>query len=558
MVEWDAAGVDAFERQVADVARRVIGPSRPVDALAIAQSVVGSASPRVPRPRVTASTLRPWRWRTLLTAVLLVALALITLVGGLLLTGSAPTTPPVGDDDVVALLPVEIPARIPHGVVDTPIGRARWAFLTWDPSNLPAPLRSMPGPAGLLWFDGGGQSTACEEPGKVRCRARPQLWASADAISERVEQTLPVVAEEAMLTPLDGTWWLGTYRPTTLWRSTDAETWEPLDLGALISPGPADLDWEVRLGEPATSGGATVVPVVYAARDGGRLLGRPDLGSFVRPERSTSGTYRVQEDTQGGYVDVGEVRIEETATGLRFSDVTGNPIATLDGADRDLIEAWETTGTIVDYNVALVEGGAVSPVDLPGPPLYDHSDDGPTLFGSNSGFHAFKSATDGTIRTWRSSDGRTWTEGAPLGDSEGEPRDAYYIETRPGWDGPAAVVAVRMDDEAQRSVSWESADGVSWTPGMDLSYACHALRIGDRWLCSSEDEDWSTSMDGESWEPAPTLSQVHWKGHILGSGSLGPKWVIGTTLFYAVHVREPGGGTRQRDLWVLEFEGGET
>jgi hypothetical protein len=381
--------MDGFERQVADVAHRVVGPSRPVDAYAIAQSVVGSTSPRVSRPRVTARVVGPWRWRSLLTAALFVALALIALVGGLILTGSAPTTPPADDNDVVALLPADIPAGIPHGVVDTPIGSARWVRFIGDHTALPGPLRPLPGPSGLLWFEEGGHGPIpCEETDELACRAQPQLWASADAISERVERMLPVVAEQATLTPLDDTWWLGTYRPTTLWRSTDAETWEQVDLGALVSPGPADLDWEVRLGQPATSGGATVFPVIYAARDRGRLLGRPDPGSFVRPERSMSDVYRVQENAEGGSVDVGEVRIEETATGLRFSDASGNTIATLDGADQGFIEAWQSTGAILDYNVALVEGGAATPVDLPGPPLYDNRDDGPTLLGIDSGFHA--------------------------------------------------------------------------------------------------------------------------------------------------------------------------
>jgi hypothetical protein len=62
MAESDPAGMDALERQIADVARRVVGPTRPVDALTIAQSVVGRSSPHVLRPRVTARAVGPWRW----------------------------------------------------------------------------------------------------------------------------------------------------------------------------------------------------------------------------------------------------------------------------------------------------------------------------------------------------------------------------------------------------------------------------------------------------------------------------------------------------------------
>jgi hypothetical protein len=69
--------MDAFERQVADVARRVVGPARPIDALAIARSA-------------TARRPRPW-WRSWLGALKLVtAGAVVALFGGLVWVGSMP------------------------------------------------------------------------------------------------------------------------------------------------------------------------------------------------------------------------------------------------------------------------------------------------------------------------------------------------------------------------------------------------------------------------------------------------------------------------------------
>jgi hypothetical protein len=533
----------AFERQVADVARLVAGPPRPVDVVSVMRSASAVTTAPVSRVSVTTTPRATWRWKSALGAVLLLVAAAVALVGGLVLTGGSDPMPPSAEDEPGPYLPAVIPAGIPHGTIDTLIGSARWAHLSGDPSTLPGPLTPMPGLGGLVWFDeGGDHQYPCEGSGELECLLRPQLWTSSDAISERVQRTLPVVAEWAQLTPIGGTWWLRTGRPTTLWRSSDLNTWERIDLEALVSPGPAELDWELQLfGEPAAAGGTTVFPVAYEARDAGRLLGRPDLGSFVFPERAAPGRYRVMEDTQGGPVPVGDVWIEETASGLRFADLSGGTIATLEGVGIDFVEAWAVTQTVSDYNVAVVDGDAVTPVSLPGGPLSDHSDNGPVVLGTDTGFHAFKSAADGTIRTWRSTDGRTWMELDPPAIAAGEPRDIDpYVGVQRRWGRPSVV----------KVGGWESEDGRTWVPVPVSPMGESGFPVAGGWL-QGIDGGWYASIDGNEWKFAPTVRHIITKSQSLGAGSYGVGAVIGDTVF--VHVDEKQ-GARQRDLWILEFD----
>jgi hypothetical protein len=69
--------MDAFERQVADVARRVVGPPRPIDAIAIARATATRRA--APWPRPVLGALR-----------FVAAGAVVALFGGLLLLGFAP------------------------------------------------------------------------------------------------------------------------------------------------------------------------------------------------------------------------------------------------------------------------------------------------------------------------------------------------------------------------------------------------------------------------------------------------------------------------------------
>jgi hypothetical protein len=483
---------------------------------------------------------------------LAIAIAVVALGAGILVLAAGkqpailPATSPSPSASAAAtrLLPAVISDDIPNGVIETPIGPARWAHLTGDPETLPAPLWPIPGPDGLLWFQGGRiLPIPCEGSSEPECPVRPGLWASADAISEQVERRLPIESEWATLTPLDGTWWLTTLGPTSLWRSTDAERWEPVDLGSLISPGPAGLDWEVRLGVPASSGGRTVIPVTYRALDAGRLLGYPDQGVLARPERDESGAYRVVVEGDGGGTDVGEVRIEETASGLRFSDAAGNTITVLDGVDLDFVDAWSANGAIVEHHVGRVEGAAVTPATLPGGLLFDQwGHDGVFLFGTDAGFHAYQPSANETIRTWRSGDGEAWTELDALGDAEGEPRGTWVESAQQLDSGRASVVI----GDSERS--WESTDGTTWQLTLVSPVGPNPWRLGDGWLHGADGEWWA-SVDGTAWDRVPELAAVMSKWDPDGVGGSGSK-VNGNTLFNAVVEEE---GTRQRDMWIVEF-----
>jgi hypothetical protein len=542
--------MDAFERQVADIARRVAGLPRPVDALAVARSVAApSVRTSLVRSGITrgTTTFAPWRRRSALATLLLVAATLAVVAGGFVLTVGTPSTPD-GEDAFPAILPAVIPADIEQGTIDTPIGRARWVHVRGDPTTPALPLTPMPGPNGLLWFDG------------------DRLWASDDAISERTELPLPVEAGSAQLTPLDGTLWLTTSEPTTLWRSPDAVRWQPVDLSALVSPGPAELDWEVSLGVPASSNGATVIPVTYRARDAGRLLGLPDLDPeqrylwhvwperFAWVERAPSNAFQVIQGGDGGGLEVGEVRIEETADGLRLQDAAGRAIAELDGVGADFLEAWSANQAIVEHHVALVDGGMVTPATLPGAWLSDrYGKEGPTVLGTSAGYHAYQPAADGTIRTWRSADGRTWTELDPIGEEEGEPRGERGIEIHldHGWGRDPVVVAVRVEDDGRRNRVrvWESADGTTWTGAPDV-YDEMPQRLGERWLAWSGSTGWSASRDGRAWEAVPGLFDVIATAEWVDGGSA---WrTVGDAVFLAVYDAEQE--VRLRDLWIFELE----
>jgi hypothetical protein len=481
---------------------------------------------------------------------LVAAIAIVMFGTGMLLlaAGQGPTDVPATSPSpspspaATRLLPAVIPDDIPNGVIDTPLGQARWAHLTGDPESLPALDEPLPGPNGLLWLD--RVRIPCDGSSEQECPFRYRLWASADAISERSERSLPIESEGAELTPLDGTWWLTTNGPTSLWRSTDAERWEQVDLGALITPGTAELEWEVSLGVPASSGGTTVVPVTYQARDAGRLLGYPDAGEFdpgdfIRPERDASGSFRVIDADFG---DLGEVRIEETAYGLSFTDIAGNTVATLEGVDMDFIDDWSASGALVEHQVGRVEDGKVTPATLPGERLFDEWRQGPTVFGTSDGFHAYHATADGTVRTWRSDDGSTWEELDPLGAAEGEPQATSVERGEHLGSGYTSVIV----GDSERS--WESTDGITWQPIPVLSEDT-IRRVGDGWLVG-RGGDWRASVDGTTWLSAPELDAVTSKRELAGAGS--SRWVvIGDTLLWAVLDEE---GARPRDLWIVEFE----
>lgn len=508
-----------------------------------------------------------WRDRAMMPAAGLIVLgtALALGAGGLLFAGgqgpgpspapSASAAPSPAPADPARYLPAAIPDGVEHGVVETVLGPARWAHLSGDPQTLPGPLTPFSAPDGLLWFDGGGRGpVTCDPPGarpsrtyaesvgSEWCLPRPQLWASRDAIAERTERVLPVLAEYAMLSRHEGTYWLVTRRPATIWRSVDVLEWDAVDLSGVVSPGPAELDWEMDLGLPAGSRGVTVLPVTWRATDAGRLLGRPELGEHVYPRPTgTPGSYTIVEATEGGDRDAGTVRVEETEGGLRFLDPTGALIAELAGVGIELVDDWASAGGLAAHRVLVIDGPvpvlAPMPSDSLAAPwgLRDAA-----LLGSDEGFRFIALAEDGTIRAWESVDGRSWEEGPSIGGDDGEPTapgslytdvDGAFEPTARGW----------RNGES----SWRTRDGRTWeVQELWQPMGVEPRRIAGGYVARSG--PLLVSVDGVDWKAITVITKTETSGG-GGQGDI----VLDDTLFFFV---DEWDGPRQRDLWVLEFE----
>ena len=498
--------------------------------------------------------------RVRLLAVPTVALAL-AFPGAVSIAESHPAPTPsrsTGTDRVVHMLPDRLPADLPGGTIDTPLGKARWVHLTGDPTSLPDPLQPTIGPSGLVWFDYGGDrycpSSGSASPCVTSTAAR--LWTSDDAVSARTEHALPIAAGAAGFEFEGDTYWLTTTDPVTLWRSSDLTTWHQVDASALVSPGPKELTWSVELGTPVSSRGVSLLPVTYHAEDLGRLVGFPGRSVFLEaagPGRYTVKEYHPRRD--GGDKVVGTVTVETTPTGIRFSDEAGGTIAELSGVGPAFVEAWASRGSIDEQQLAIVDGSTLTAVADPGMPLTDPSGYGPILFPVDDGFQAFQVDTDSTVRTWRSGDGRSWQEGDRLLAPDGQPMKAQQVNPDWLW-GQHDITVTPLADPAAPGPphDWRSADGLSWTAvpaapdgedGMVFRLPVGSLRI-------VEGGTWSASLDGSTWADAPGLRQVVNKWEPDNAGSAGGS-VVGDALFFSVDEME---GSRQRDLWIIEFDPG--
>jgi hypothetical protein len=244
--------------------------------------------------------------------------------------------------------------------------------------------------------------------------------------------------------------------------------------------------------------------------------------------------------------EIAVVRLEETARGLRVVNVADQAqLAVLDGVGLDFVERWSADHAIVEHHIAVVEGEAVTPLRLPGPPMHDlHGEGAPSVLGTGSGFRAYQPTVDGTIRTWRSSDGRTWSASDLVGAADDEPFNVYRVEVRPGWGWNEGVTA--SDIEGRHA--WESVDGITWAQIPMAPSGYLPRHIGGGWL-SGADGAWLASVDGMSWVPVPEIPEVITKHETLGAGRNGTV-TIGQALFESV-VEE--GASRWRDLWILEF-----
>ena len=263
-----------FERQVTDEMARIVGPSRSVDYVAIFNSVT------------TATQSPKWRFQSMFSATkFVVAGAIVALFGGFLLSGvltpeGKETAPIVGASasarpdstveatdeavsttpDATITQPIELPTKIPKrfdsGTLDTPLGKARWVHLSGDGEALPEAITPIAVPGGYVSLDRGGSSFGPCRAGHV-CETRATLWFSPD-LFKWTQRPLPNDAETGQLIRAGGNYWLlmsadrlsedGSFDDATLWRSTDALEWDPVDFGSIAPDGPGGLGWRPSFG----------------------------------------------------------------------------------------------------------------------------------------------------------------------------------------------------------------------------------------------------------------------------------------------------------------------
>lgn len=541
----EQAPLDQFETRLSELLRvHTAVAERPVVATEVARMAMAPSARRVDGGMIR-SLDRRLAWSFVAIA------ALIALVASLAFVGAQRRAP-----DVLRMLPDELPADLPHGTIDTPIGQARWVHLTGDPRTLPDPLVPMIGPSGLIWVDyGGPRSFPCDDPeARSSCTVdtRPGIWTSDDALGPRVEQPLPVDAVSISLMQDQDAYWLATTDPPTLWHAPDVTGWQPIDLTGLVSPGPSELEWGVSPGQPVTAHGIIVVPVTYQARDVARLVGYPGL--VVHIEKAGVGVYRVLEHharSEGGDTELGFVRVDQTPTGLRFSNESGGTIAELAGVGPELVESWSTTGSILEQQIGAVDGSRLTALDVPW-----SSAEAPTIFPTASGFVAFVVNADKTVSPWRSDDGLSWTEGPRLGDAGGQPWTADGVWSDLTLDTPEVSVVMVGDGDR-----WTSTDAEHWTfvPARSATDPFwDAARIGSGWVRASEGSIWVSRDDSSrkvipelsSWKVVPELWTVITKWTPRGAGSSGTNFVGNAAFVMVVEDSVP----MERDLWIIEWE----
>lgn len=270
------------------------------------------------------------------------------------------------------------------------------------------------------------------------------------------------------------------------------------------------------------------------------------------PREISPGIYAVIETSPRGHIDTGAVvRVEETDTGLRFSDETGATIAVLTGADLGLVEIWAEYGDVSAQGLAVVEAGRASTSAVPGRSSGYTGYPDMVILGTEAGFTAFRLARGGTFRAWHSGDGRAWTEGPLIGTREGEPQQVENLY-RVSWPTPTVHAStVHGIDE----MAWETTDGVSWTavprvvPGGGY-YDMHPLLTGGWLWLDGNNGDVRVSADGESWERVSGIESLT-KWQTEGTDRFGSGTVVGDTLFWSVHDVE---APQRHDLWVIEFD----
>jgi hypothetical protein len=479
-------------------------------------------SESLPGARIEAPVDERARTRPRTRAVIGLAVALAVALMAMLLGGLLPASSPpreLNQRTYGPFLPDVLPDGAASGSLETPLGPARWVHLVRGPAEIPFG-RVLPGPTGLLLSTGG--------------------LASTDGI-EWTPHVLPIHTESSLLTFSGGAYWLTTTGPTSLWRSTDALAWSPVDLSALVTPVPADLDWELILGTPVSGAGATVIPVTHRVRDPGQLLGQAPTHRQEWPQEVSPGIFDVMQGTPRGELAVDRVLIRALDDGLRVSEEDGRLITRLDGVDLGFIRAWSARHSIERHGIGIISDGTVEPVALPDVPYPDPAAVGaPVLLDTPDGYRAFAPAPDGEIRAWHSVDGSGWV-GVP------SPGPAWDVWTEIGYGRPSRVW---MHGASMLATT----DGLEWHDRPGLRVTGGEFHFGpSEGGAIPENPDWSSltlaaGSDGEERIPIPGLS--------VDSPADQPyesvQSVVGNTIFI-MNLR-PAGTAPEHEMWIIELE----
>jgi len=469
-------------------------------------------------------------------------------------TPPSSTTTPDSTTTPLIELPAEIPEGIESGTLDTPLGPARWVHLSGDDESLPGGMKPIPVPGGFVTFD--------EEPHPYEtCSASERcqyVWFSPD-LFEWTRRPLPVDVEYAQAYFSGGHFWLiandetpnedGDLDPPALWRSSDAQEWEAVELDGLESPFPATIDWRAYLGEIAASGDATVAQVTFEAQVGKNLLGLPPrpegedkVGDYASLQPDNGDSYLVM----GPYDDAhGWVRFEVTGDGVRVLDAATDAVLTdIPGIGMGFIESWAASGEAPSVSrLVRLEGGRVETIELPSADPGGDQWTPRTLFASDDGFRWFRPSADGLTHLWVSADGREWTLEDTFGDDPGEP--AQVTQGREGleswaWSEPRQVADLIA-----------SSDGLEWqvnrAPSADI-----VLRFGDGWIVPGRG-GLAFYADGSDGPAALGSVELPLKTDSFGAGGYGMSVINANTIVHSVVEEEDFAG-RQRDHWIITFD----
>lgn len=469
---------------------------------------------------------------------------LASMAAALALVATASGSTALGQDDTpVPILGTDIPTGAESGVIETPLGPARWVHLTGNAATLPAEAPFARDSRFVVL------EQASNDSGDQLGRRR---WASADGLqwTSRPLSVPPIGDQLAEFVVDGGLTWLTTDRPGTLWRSTDEETWEPIAIDDMIPQGPPALEWEVGIGTIASAGGLTAVELNLDARD--PFEGWPDPSRVTEVE---PGLFSIAPRGDGS---PRLLRFEETPTGLRVTEeADGSEVATLEGFTLDFATGWLRNGPPVEYVVARVDGDRLVPTSASGPMI---TENWTTIVGAEDGIVAIELADPGgPAVAWRLDERGVWTELGPWDITEGgaggtfqmgRTNESFHVHRADDdlyalYDGPGTPIRK----------SWSSSDGLHWQPVFDSWPAGFILALDPgylelQWL--PEPGGWWATPDGTAWSEldlaAIGLTPDRWGSEAEGNPhfALG---AVGDTAFITVDDR-----AGNRDMWMLSFD----